>query len=450
MPQGSPASGGNGAVVRLDHVPVSDYSEEFHKLEVERIWPRTWQVACREQELREVGDYVNYEIGNESILVVRSAPDKIRAFYNVCPHRGRRLRDDERGNHGMIFCGYHAWTFDLDGKPTTIPGREDWQNCPAFDDKDLALQRVACDTWGGWVWINMDPECQTLLEYLGPIDDRLGRYEWEHARIRSHQTIIFPVNWKVAIEAFVEPYHVVATHPQLLRWGHGKATPTEEYLKPEFIHAGHYGGRRYEFNEEAEFQDVREYLYTSAYNTYHTLHGLYHEEGLRAAERVRDEGPEGMTLQEASALLSKFRREEIIAKGAKYPEGVTPHDSSIIEWLLFPNSSVLTTVEGAFWYRARPNGDDPNSCIFQIIVLGRYAPGKEPDFEYEFYPTLESFKGRNPILEQDFSNLVAVQKGLKSRAFKAARPNPAQESQVGNFHRVLHKYVYGNDDFARP
>ena len=73
----------------------------------------------------------------------------------------------------------------------------------------------------------MDPECQTLLEYLGPIDDRLGRYEWEHARIRSHQTIIFPVNWKVAIEAFVEPYHVVATHPQLLRWGHGKATPTE-------------------------------------------------------------------------------------------------------------------------------------------------------------------------------------------------------------------------------
>jgi hypothetical protein len=235
----------------------------------------------------------------------------------------------------------------------------------------------------------------------------------------------------------------------LLRWGHGKATPTEEYLKPECIHAGHYAGRRYEFNEHAEFQDVREYLYTSAYNTYHTLHGLYHEEGLRAAERVRDEGPEGMTLQQASALLSKFRREEIIAKGAKYPDDVTPHDSSIIEWLLFPNSSVLTTVEGAFWYRARPNGDDPNSCIFQIIVLGRYAPGKEPDFEYEFYPTLESFKGRNPILEQDFSNLVAVQKGLKSRAFKAARPNPVQESQVGNFHRVLHKYVYGHDDFAK-
>jgi phenylpropionate dioxygenase-like ring-hydroxylating dioxygenase large terminal subunit len=435
--------------VRLDYVPVSDYSPEFHRLEMERIWPRTWQAACRVEEIPEVGDYVNYEIGLESILVVRSAPDTIRAFYNVCPHRGRRLRDDARGNLSAIFCGYHAWTFDLDGQPTTIPAREDWQGCPAFADKDLALQRVASDSWAGWVWINMDPECQPLRDYLGPMTDRLDRYEWEHARIRSHQTIIFSVNWKVAIEAFVEPYHVIATHPQLLRWGHSKATPTAEYLKPEFIHAGHYGGRHYEFNEEAEFQDVREYLYTSAYNTYHTLHGLYHEEGLRAAERVRDEGPEGMTLSEASALLWKFRREEIIAKGARYPEGVTPADSSIIEWLLFPNSSVLTSVEGAFWYRVRPNGDDPDSCIFQVIVLGRYAPGEEPDFEYEFYPTLQSFKGKNPILEQDFSNLVAVAKGLRSRGFKAARPNPVQETQVSNFHRVLHGYVYGNRDFAK-
>jgi phenylpropionate dioxygenase-like ring-hydroxylating dioxygenase large terminal subunit len=443
MAEADSRSAGWSGEVRLDYVPASDYSEEFHRLEMERIWPRTWQVACRIEEIPNVGDYVNYEIANESILVVRSAPDSIKAFYNVCTHRGRRLRDDERGNLDAIFCGYHAWTFDLDGQVKTIPSEEDWQGCPNASRQDLALGAVKCDTWAGWVWVNMDPDSVSLREYLGPIPDRLDRFEWEHCRIRSHQTLIFPVNWKVAIEAFVEPYHVIATHPQLLRWGHGKATPVEEYLGPPFLHCGHHGGRHYEFNEEAEFQDVREYLYTSAHNTYHNLHGLYHEEGLRAAERVRDEGPEGMTLQEASALHFKLRREEIIKSGAKYPEGIAPQDLSVIEWLFFPNSSVLTSVEGAFWYRARPNGDDPNSCIFQVIVLGRYAPGKEPRFEYERYEDLADFKGKNPILEQDFSNMIAVHKGARSRGWKGARPNPLQESQVGNFHRILHEFIHG-------
>ena len=444
-----PSPAGGKAQVRRDFVPASDYAEDFHRLEVERLWPRTWQVACRLEEIPEVGDYVNYEIANESILVVRSAPDTVKAFYNVCPHRGRRLCDNPRGNMAMIYCGYHAWTFDLDGRVATIPTRDDWNGCPAISDDDFSLTGVRAESWAGWVWINMDPDAPSLMEYLGPIPSRLDRYEWDKCRIRSHQTIIFPVNWKVAIEAFVEPYHVIATHPQLLRWGHGRATATEEYMSREFIHAGHYGGRNYQLGGPgSEFSDAREYLYTTIYNTYHTLHGLYHEDGLRAAERLRDEGPEGMTLSEASAMLWDLRREEMIKSGASYPEGITPQDSAIIEWLLFPNSSVLTSVEGAFWYRARPNGDDPNSCIFQVIVLGRYGPGKEPRYEYEFYPTLESFKGKNPILEQDFSNMLAVHKGVRSRGFKAARPNPEQESQVANFHRVLHGFLFGNDDWA--
>ena len=109
-----------GQKVRRDFIPPADYSADFHRLEMERLWPRVWQPACREEEIPAVGDYVNYEIGHESILVMRSAPDSIKAFYNVCPHRGRRLRDDARGNLSLIFCGYHAWTFDLDGNNRAI------------------------------------------------------------------------------------------------------------------------------------------------------------------------------------------------------------------------------------------------------------------------------------------------------------------------------------------
>ena len=448
MSVGSKAKAPPAPQIRLDFVPASDYTAEFHRLEMERVWPRVWQVACREEEIPNVGDYVNYEIGNESILVVRSAPDKIRAFYNVCPHRGRRLRDDARGTLKAIFCGYHAWTFDLDGKPTAIPSRDDWKGCPLSNDADLSLSPVKVGTWAGWVWINMDPASMSLREYLGPIPGRLDRYLWEDCRMRSYQTLIFPINWKVAIEAFVEPYHVIATHPQLLRWGHGRATPVEEYLYPGFQHGGHTGGRNYHFDEDAEFRDPRDYIYSSALNTYHTLHGLYHEAGVRAAERMMKEVPAGLTLQEASARYANLRREEIIKSGASFPEGVTSEDQRIIEWLIFPNSSVLTTVEGAFWYRSRPNSDDPNSTIFDVWSLGRFAPGKEPKIEQEFYRNLDEFKGKNPILEQDFSNMLAVHKGTRSRGWKGARPNPIQESQVGNFHRVLHGYVYGNDEWA--
>jgi phenylpropionate dioxygenase-like ring-hydroxylating dioxygenase large terminal subunit len=434
--------------VRRDFVPKADYSEQFHRLEMERIWPRVWQVACREEEIPEVGDYVNYEIGHESILVVRSAPGTIRAFYNVCPHRGRRLRDDARGNLSLIFCGYHAWTFDLDGKPATIPSREDWKGCPASSDEDFSLNQVKADTWAGWVWINMDPDCEPLLNYLGPLPERLDALEWEHCRIRSYQTIIFPINWKVAIEAFVEPYHVVGTHPQLLRWGHGRAAGLEEYLAPGYRHGGHTGARSYTFDERAEFKDPREYIASSALNTYHQLHGVYHEEGKRAAQRLLDEVPAGLTLQEASARYAALRREEIIKSGARFPESVTADHLRVIEWLIFPNSSVLTTVEGAFWYRSRPNGDDPNLTIFDIYSLGRFAPGKEPKVSQEFYQTLAEFKGKNPILEQDFSNMIAVQKGIRSRGWKGARPNPIEESNVSNFHRVLHSYVYGMDEWG--
>jgi len=428
--------------VRRDFVPASDYSEEFHRLEMERVWPRVWQIACREEEILNVGNYVNYEIGHESILIVRNAPASIKAFYNVCPHRGRRLRDDARGTLRKFFCGYHAWTFDLDGTVSSIPDEGDWSGCPQFSKEDVSLSPVKVDTWAGFVWINMNPQCETLREFLAPLPEKLDAYEWDLCRIRSYQTIIFPVNWKVALEAFVEAYHVIGTHPQLLRWGHSDSPGLEEYYGPGQRHGAHTGARQYEVSEFKD-KDTREYVASSVENTYHKLHGLYHEEGLEAARRLRTEAPAGLTVSEARARYAELRREEIIKSGARYPEKLTPSHFVATEWQVFPNSSILPTVEGAFWYRSRPNGDNPNSTIFDVWSLGRYAPGKEPNAQQEFYESPQAFKGKNPILEQDFSNMIAVHKGMRSRGWKGARPNPRQESNVSNIHRVLHEYIYG-------
>lgn len=428
--------------LRPDFIPPADYSPEFHRLEMERVWPRVWQIACREEEIPNVGDYVNYEIGQESILVVRNAPSSIKAFYNVCPHRGRRLRDDARGNLKAIFCGYHAWTFDLDGKPTAIPSEEDWKKCPNFSEEDVSLSRVRSDTWAGWVWINMNPDCEPLHEYLAPLPKELDAFEWDKCRMRSYSTLIFPINWKVALEAFVEGYHLTGTHPQLLKYGTPYLPGLTEYMGPGQRHAPHLGHRHYEFDDESEYKDPRKYVRDDLLDIYNQLHGLVHEEGARAAERVLAELPEGTTLQECYAAYGKFLREETLKSGASFPD-LSSAKTNVTEWQVFPNSSILPSPEGAFWYRSRPNGDNPNSTIFDVWSLGRFAPGKEPKVKQEVYENLKDFKGKNPILEQDFSNMIAVHKGMRSRGWKGARPSPIQESNVYNLHRVLHDYIYG-------
>src|SRR5713101_3419890 len=173
-------SGDAQAELRRDFVPKSDYvSPDFDRLEFERLWPRVWQIACREEELLAVGDYVNYEIGEESILIVRTSVDCIRAFYNVCSHRGRRLQEEERGNVRAFVCRYHAWCFSLEGKPTAITSRGDWEGCPSFSNDDLSLKPVKLDLWAGFVWINMDDDCEPLQAFLAPLPEKLNNFEIE-------------------------------------------------------------------------------------------------------------------------------------------------------------------------------------------------------------------------------------------------------------------------------
>jgi phenylpropionate dioxygenase-like ring-hydroxylating dioxygenase large terminal subunit len=430
--------------VRRDYVPGWDYTPEFHRLEMERLWPRVWQPACREEEIPSPGDYVNYEIGDESILVVRGEQGGIRAFYNVCPHRGRRLRDDERGNLSAIFCGYHAWTFDLDGKPISIPAREDWNGCPASSDEDFSLSPVKVDTWAGWVWINMDPEAEPLHDFLQYIPQWLAPYRWEDCRIRWYKTLVFPINWKVALEAFVEGYHSIGTHPQLMRFGDMHLPGFPEDLEGEGRrHGSHMGGQHYEFGPEKQYPTPRDWLIGQLSEVHVTLHGIVHDEGARAIERLKSEVPDSWSLEQAAEKYTELLRDEMAKSGIAYPEGLTPKHMASTEWQIFPNTSILPSPEGAFWYRSRPNGDDPNSCLFAELSLGRFAPGKEPEWTHEVYTNLEDFKGQNPILEQDFSNMLAVHKGMRSRGFKGARPNPVQENNVYNIHRVLHAFMFG-------
>ena len=158
--------------VRADFVPVSDYtSREFLQLENERMWPRVWLMACRVEELAGPGSFVTFDIVRDSILLVRQPSGEIKAFHNVCQHRGRRLKDGCGQMGKSIHCRFHGWSWHLDGSIQRIVHREQWEGCPQFADEDVRLPDVRVDAWGGWVFITMNPEAPPLMEYLGEVPE---------------------------------------------------------------------------------------------------------------------------------------------------------------------------------------------------------------------------------------------------------------------------------------
>jgi phenylpropionate dioxygenase-like ring-hydroxylating dioxygenase large terminal subunit len=137
-----------------DDIDVNRYlSRDFYQREIDRMWSRVWQMACRVEEIPNVGDYVIYNVADYSLIVVRSAPNQIKAYHNACLHRGRMLCEND-GRVRSFRCRFHGFTWDLEGKLTFVPGRWDFEH---VRDANFSLPEAKVGTWGGFVFVNMDP-----------------------------------------------------------------------------------------------------------------------------------------------------------------------------------------------------------------------------------------------------------------------------------------------------
>ncbi len=426
-------------------IPVEAYvSDDYARAENERLWGKVWQIACRVEEIPDVGDYAVYDIIDESIIVVRSAPDTIEAFYNVCQHRGRRLVDEECGSARQFRCSFHGWRWKIDGQNIFVNDRRAWGDKLTADN--TKLPSVKCETWGGWVWINMDPDCEPLLDFLDPAPSLLGPYELERMRYRWRQRLIFPCNWKTALEAFNESHHAAITHPQLNRFG---VTPFW-YCQTHGKHGWHgpavstNPGRPGAQSPDAptdSHRDSRVLIWQSLKTIMDEVNSCTTDSIVDAARRLVEELPEGTPPAEVLAHLTASAEQADAARGVIWPHIDADHmQKAGHDWHLFPNSVVLHGVTYALCYRSRPNGTDPNSCIFETYVIERYPEGAEPKTEWEFVPDPTDPRWPN-VLQQDFGNMPQVQKGMKSRGFMGARPNPRAEVVVAHFHQTLAEYM---------
>ena len=188
-------------------------------------------------------------------------------------------------------------------------------------------------------------------------------------------------------------------------------------------------------------QDPRIAVANDLQMTWDTLRAVTTETFVNAGKRLVDELPEGATMQEVGHHLLMSAKADDAARGVIWPEIAPEHLAEVgIDWHVFPNSIFLTSLTTVLCYRARPNGTDPDSCIFEVYVLERFPEGEEPKTEWVFEadPTEEKWR---LILAQDFGNMAAVQKGIKSRGFMGARPNPIEEETVVHFYRMLAEYM---------
>ncbi|HSD55404.1 MAG TPA: aromatic ring-hydroxylating dioxygenase subunit alpha [Burkholderiales bacterium] len=185
---------------------------EVYAAEARALFARMWLCIGREEDLPDTGSFLTQVIGDERILVLRGDDGELRAFFNVCRHRGSRLVEEPCGRlRGALSCPYHAWTYALDGRLLRAPRAE-----PGFRTEDFPLTQARLDVLGGFVFVNLDHNGPALGEALADLPD-LGRYRL--AELRRARLVEYEVaaNWKVVAENYSECYHCALVHPQLNR-----------------------------------------------------------------------------------------------------------------------------------------------------------------------------------------------------------------------------------------
>ena len=422
-----------------DPIDASRYtSEEFAKLERERMWPFVWQFAAREEDLPEPGDFVVYENVGRSYIVSRQDDGSVRAFHNVCLHRGRKLRSED-GHADRFVCPFHGFAWNKDASFDAMACKWDF---PHLTDEKMELPQAQVARWQGYIFIREAAEGPTIKEYLAPLPEHFKRWRHEECTTVVRVAKAVPANWKIVMEAFMEAWHTIVTHPQLLpftgdcnagyrTWGdnvnvnlvpfgivspHITETRSEQWIVDEFVK---YNGRSSD-NYDAD------------------------------ADPMAITVPEGMTARQA--LGDAMRAAYTAQTGYDHSDA---SDCEVLDGLVynvFPNFSPWGGYMPNIVYRWFP-GETPNTCVMEVRVLSRVPKGQPMpagvpvrklsiDQKWTEAPELGML---GEVFEQDMENLPEVQEGL--HASKTGEVNLAnyQEIRIRQFQDTLGKYVFGRE-----
>jgi phenylpropionate dioxygenase-like ring-hydroxylating dioxygenase large terminal subunit len=388
-------------------------SPEFMRLEWERMWTKVWLMGCREDQIAEAGSYLVTEIGPESILLVRQSDLRVRAFYNVCQHRGNQLMVG-RGKSSTFKCDYHHWEYELDGSFHRIPDIKTFpQGSPCS-----GLTELPCNTWGGFVWFSLDRNVRPLHEFLNPIPEHLDPYHFDRMVMTKDWTVEWDCNWKTSVDAFNETYHVQGIHPQLLYLIDDYDVQIDcygdhsRYLVP-------FGTISHRVRETTELPPLIKYI---------------------MKEAAMDPADFDGRVSEARKAVQQWKRQHGPELGLDYSDLNDDQLTDDYHYLIFPNITMNTHADDLMLFRQRPHPTDPDKMFFDLQMYRLLKKGEERPLLPEHEQFRHGERSLGLVLDQDAYNLPGVQKGMHSKGYPGLFLSN-QELRIRHFHKVIDDYI---------
>lgn len=407
------------------------FSREYMQLEWEKLWTRSWLIAGVSSDLEKVGDYFLFNIREESIIVTRTE-EGVKAFYNVCSHRGARLVHEERGNRKVFVCPFHSWSFHHTGELRRITDEEYFK--PEVIAHRPGLKPLSCEEHAGIIFVNMDTNPPPLKESIGLPEGYLEAYKIHEMKVVRHVRSEWGANWKVGVEAFYESYHLHAVHPET-RGVMGDLNVQYD-LYPNgasrmIVPLGQPSPRI------ADQKTVNE-----------GLKAMLEDAGIDPA------GFEG-TAEDVRRAIQQGKRARAERLGLDYSRFTDGQLSDSWATGIFPNVQIGCHPEAAFLMRFLPHESDPERFYYDTMTL--VFPVEDPNYcppdwmglpedtdmtaavrpQMEYY-SIEEDAGLGLVLSQDASLLPVVQQGMRSRGFDGQLWSE-QEQRLRHFHVELER-----------
>mgnify|MGYP001187933011 CR=1 FL=1 len=412
----------NPAPRKMEDMTIDRYiSKEFHDLEMEKLWPKVWQFACREEQIPNIGDHLLYEIGNLSFIIIRNAADEIKCFVNSCLHRGRQLKQ-YAGNSHELRCPFHGFSWNISGELKDVPASWDF---PQIKPDEFSLPEALVEAWAGFVFINPDQSAPPLAEHLGDLPQHFERWNLKDRYIQVHVAKEIPANWKIAQEAFCEAFHPNATHPQTL-----------PYLG--------------DTNSQVDVWETFSRVITPGGTPSPLLDWEPTEEQmLRHMLDIRDDmeipwSLEGTTARLSAAESARERWRPTVGNMVDNWSDAEFIDN--IDYTLFPNFHPW----GAFnriVYRFRPNGNDHRSSIMEVMFLTPFSGERPKPAEMirlnsnQSWTEVEALGMLAKVFDQDDFNMGRVQLGLETTQKPGVTLGGYQESKVRWLNETLDRWL---------
>lgn len=405
------------------------YDEAFFQLEKERLWPHMWQMACRLEEIPDVGDYTVYTIFDHSVLMLHT-PNGVKAYKNACRHRGVRLAHGPGhcGAEGLV-CPFHGWRWNAEGHNTFVFGRQIFSE-DLLERAEIDLAPVRVEFWAGCAFINFDDNAPSLREFLGPVVDRMDARHADNLKMDWWCGTILPTNWKLAMEAFQEGYHTMQTHPQLFQVS-PNATKT-------------FGPRAdgLPLNEDLDASQTIGMSVDFMAKIGEGMDGMVHKTEIAVLERMRAmEVPDDPAI--ASQMFYSRAYQDVTddarKRGAPMFDLLTvaqEQEFHAVEFM-FPHYFLLPMLGAMSSYRIRPLTAE--TCLFEIWSLV-IRPDDEP-YETPSEPTMLPYNSPDfpEIPRQDYYNLPLQQRGLHD--IEHMRLSRESEGMLSNYQRLIDGYL---------